>query len=90
MSASDIVLEKFYGTKVHYNFSVDKDGNILIGTSQGTFKIIDNSLIKLNDNAGYVRFTKGKLPLYIFLACSDNLPNQMVILLYYGYLNIPS
>ncbi len=61
LSASDIVLEKFYGTKVHYNFSVDKDGNILIGTSQGTFKIIDNSLIKLNDNAGYVRFTKGKL-----------------------------
>ncbi len=43
LSASDIVLEKFYGTKVHYNFSVDKDGNILIGTSQGNYKIIENS-----------------------------------------------
>jgi len=59
MVSKDTLMEAFYNDRIYYNLAVDDNGEVLVSSNAGVFKVEGSRLKNINKNHGYISIKNG-------------------------------
>ena len=61
LNAQDISLDAFFKDRIYYNLALNKDGKVLISSSDGVYFYQDSKLKKIDNSKGYIKVINNEI-----------------------------